>query len=63
MKWMGNAASLEENINAYEVSVRKPLREGSIRRSIFRRKDNIKMDHTDIGWECVKCVHLARVQW
>jgi hypothetical protein len=30
-----------------------------------RWEDNIKMDHREIGWEGVDCIHLAQVrgQW
>lgn len=40
---MGHVASMEENINAYEVLVREPQGKGTIRRSIFRREENIKI--------------------
>jgi len=38
----------------------KPEGERSLGRTRCRWKDNIKMDITEIGWECVNSISLAQ---
>jgi hypothetical protein len=48
-----------EKKNVHEISVGKPQRVRSFKKSI-RGWDNIKMDVNDIGWEVTNWINLAK---
>jgi hypothetical protein len=51
--------------NAYKILVRKPEGKRPLGGPRCRWEGNIRMSHTEIGWEGVDRMHLAqrRVQW
>jgi hypothetical protein len=58
---IGRACSANgENRDAYRILVGKPEGKGPL--GIPRRRwvDNIKMDLTEIGWDCVDWIDLAQ---
>jgi hypothetical protein len=50
-RWAGHVAHIEDNRNAYRVSVRKTEEVRSIGRSRCRWKYNIKTYLEEIGWD------------
>jgi hypothetical protein len=63
---MGGACSKHwRDENAYNIFVGRPEGKRPLERPWCRWEDNIRMDLTEIGWEGVDCVHLAkdRHQW
>jgi hypothetical protein len=51
--------------NAYRILVVKPEEKRPLGRPRRRWVNNIKMDHTEIGWDCMVGIDLAqdRDQW
>jgi hypothetical protein len=45
--------------NAYKILVGKPERNKSLRRHRRRSEDNIYIDLSKIGWECVDWIDLV----
>jgi hypothetical protein len=54
-----------ENMNAHRISVGNPEGKRPLGRPRHRWVDNIKMDLTEIGWDCMDWIYLAqdRDQW
>jgi hypothetical protein len=51
MKWAGHVARMGETMNAYRILVGKPQGKRPLGRPRCRWVENIKMDHTEIGWD------------
>jgi hypothetical protein len=51
--------------NAYKILVGKPEGKRLLGRPKLRGENNISMDDTEIGWEVVDWIHLAKdvVHW
>jgi hypothetical protein len=65
MRWVGHAARMGENRNAYRILVGKPEGKRPLGRPRRRWVDDIKMDLREIGWGGIDWIHLAqdRDQW
>jgi hypothetical protein len=51
---------MEEMRNAYNILVGNPEGKRPLGRPARRRKDNIRVDVREIGWEGVNWMHLAQ---
>jgi hypothetical protein len=65
MGWAEHVARMGEMKNAYNISVGKPEGKRLFARPRRRWEDNIRMDITEIEWECVDWMYLAqdKDQW
>jgi hypothetical protein len=59
MRWAGLLACRGEERKVYKVCVGKLAGKRTLRRIRHRWEDGIKMDLTEIGWECVERIDLA----
>jgi hypothetical protein len=59
-RWAGHAARIRKMRNAYKILIGR--QEGSRRlgRPGRRRKDFIKIDLREVGFEGVDCIHMAQ---
>jgi hypothetical protein len=60
MRWEGHVARIVEKLNTYRILVGKPERKRPLGRLRCTWKDNIKLDHRDIGWDCVDWIDLTQ---
>jgi hypothetical protein len=65
MRWGGNIVRIVEKRNVYTILVGKPEGKRPLGRPRRKWVDNIKIDHTEIGWDCMDWIDLAqdRDQW
>jgi hypothetical protein len=65
MRWGWHVARIGELRNAYRILVGNPEGKRPPRRPRRRWVDNIKMDHSEIGWDGMDWIYLAqdRNQW
>jgi hypothetical protein len=56
----GYVARMREMRNAYKILVGKPEGKRPLGRPRFRRKDNIRMDLRETGWEDVDWMYMAQ---
>jgi hypothetical protein len=47
--------------NAYKILVGKSEGRRPLGRPSCRQEENIRMDHRDVGWECVDWIHQFRI--
>jgi hypothetical protein len=60
MRWAGHVARMEENRNAFRLSVGKPEGKRPLGRPRCRWVDSIKMDLLEIGWGSVGWIGPAQ---
>jgi hypothetical protein len=61
MRWAGHITLMEEMRNICKIFVRKSQEKRSLEGLTgYKWKDNIKMDHTEIGCECVDWIQVAQ---
>jgi hypothetical protein len=59
MIWTRHVARMRENRIVYRIRVRKSEGKIPLGRRRRRSKDNIKMDHREIGWDGMDWIDLA----
>jgi hypothetical protein len=47
-------------LGSYRILVRKPEGKRPLRRSRHTFENNVRRDHTEIGWEVVDRIHLSQ---
>jgi hypothetical protein len=60
MGWAVRVAHIVEERSSDKILIGNPEGKGLLGRIRCRWEDNIKMDRTEIGWECVDWNHLAQ---
>jgi len=60
VRWEGHVACIMEKRNAYCVLAGKPEGKRLLQRRQHRLENNIKMDLTEIGWDGMDLINLAR---
>jgi hypothetical protein len=65
MNWTGHVARTGGKRNAYRILVRKVEGKRPLGRPSRRWKDNMRMDHREVGWDGMDLIDLAqdRDQW
>jgi hypothetical protein len=59
MRWLRHVSCMGEIRNAFKGLVGNPEGKRPLGRYMHRWKDNIRMNHKEIGWEDVYWMHLA----
>jgi hypothetical protein len=60
IRWAGNVARIREMRKACKILVGKPEGNRPLGRCRRRWEDNIEIDLSEVGWECVDWIHLTQ---